>query len=71
MTYAGDGIVPHSDSHLPGAGVEILPVDPGNLARHPERYCHIMLPRNPEVIAHVRNCLAASPAPDVRTPPRS
>jgi len=71
MTYAGDGIVPHSDSHLPGAGVEILPADPANLARHPERYCHIMLPRNPEVIAHVRSCLAASAAPDVRTPPRS
>ncbi|MDI6866079.1 alpha/beta fold hydrolase [Methanoculleus sp.] len=70
-TYAGDGIVPHSDSYLPGADVDILPADSGNLARHPERYCHIMLPRNPEVVARVRDCLTASAAPGVRTPPRS
>ncbi|MDV2481410.1 acetyltransferase [Methanoculleus sp. Wushi-C6] len=69
-TCAGDGIVPHTDSCLPGAGVRILPADPANLARHPEQYCHIMLPRNPEVVARVREYLTASAGPAVRTPPR-
>ncbi len=52
-TYTGDGIVPHIDSYLPGAWMDVLPADPANLARHPERYCHTMLPRNPEVVARV------------------
>ncbi|MCK8518855.1 esterase/lipase family protein [Methanoculleus sp. 7T] len=56
-TYAGDGIVPHTDSYLPGAGLDILPTDSGNLARHPEHYCHTGLPRNPEVIARVTEYL--------------
>lgn len=56
-TYAGDGIVPHNDSYLPGAGLDILPTDSGNLARHPEHYCHTGLPRNPEVIARVTEYL--------------
>jgi len=58
-TYSGDGIVPHSDSLLPGAGVDVLPADPGNLVRRPEHYCHIMLPRNPEVVARVTEYLSA------------
>lgn len=57
-TYAGDGIVPHTDSYLPGAGLDILPTDPENLARHPEHYCHTGLPRNPEVIARVTEYLS-------------
>ncbi|KAF5067484.1 hypothetical protein DSECCO2_252950 [anaerobic digester metagenome] len=69
-TYAGDGIVPHSDSHLPGAQVDVLPADPANLTRHPEFYCHTMLPRNPEVVARVRDYLAVSSGPGVRNPPR-
>lgn len=56
-TYAGDGIVPHTDSHLPGAGLDVLPRDPGNLTRNPEHYCHIGLARNPEVIARVMEYL--------------
>ncbi|HQD26934.1 MAG TPA: alpha/beta fold hydrolase [Methanoculleus thermophilus] len=59
-TYAGDGIVPHTDSYLPGARVDLLPEDPGSLARHPEHYCHIMLPRNPEVIARITVLLKSS-----------
>jgi pimeloyl-ACP methyl ester carboxylesterase len=59
-TYAGDGIVPHSDSHLPGALVDVLPGDPANLARNPEFYCHTMLPRNPEVVARVTEYLSPS-----------
>jgi len=63
-TYAGDGIVPHTNSYLPGAGVDVLPADPGNLARHPEHYCHTMLPRNPEVVARVTGYLSGlSPSP--------
>lgn len=53
MTYSGDGIVPHSDSYLLGAGLDILPKNPDDLARAPELYCHIELARNPEMIARV------------------
>jgi len=56
-TYAGDGIVPHSDSILPGVEIDILPGNPGNLARNPEHYCHIGLARNPEVVARIMEYL--------------
>jgi triacylglycerol lipase len=56
-TYAGDGIVPHTDSYLPGAGLDILPADPAGLKDHPESYCHITLPKNPEVMARVMEYL--------------
>jgi triacylglycerol lipase len=49
-TYAGDGIIPHFDSHLSGAGYDILPLDPAMLHREPGVYCHLRLPGNPEVI---------------------
>lgn len=52
-TYAGDGIVPHVDSFLPGAGYDILPADPVSLRRSPDLYCHLHLPRNPEVIQRI------------------
>ncbi|MDN7023828.1 alpha/beta fold hydrolase [Methanoculleus sp. FWC-SCC1] len=52
-TYAGDGIIPHADSHLPGAGYDILPLDPGMLHGEPETYCHLRLPGNPEVIERI------------------
>jgi triacylglycerol lipase len=53
MSWAGDGIVSHSESYLPGADIDILPADPAAFAQHPERYCHLHLPRNPEVIDRV------------------
>ena len=53
QTYAGDGIVPHSDSVLTGAVVEILPADPAVLEGCSDDYCHIHLPRNPEVVDRV------------------
>ncbi|HOB18300.1 MAG TPA: alpha/beta fold hydrolase [Candidatus Methanoculleus thermohydrogenotrophicum] len=56
-TYAGDGIVPHADSYLPGAGLDILPRDPGSLAWNPEYYSHTWLPRNPEVITRITEYL--------------
>jgi len=52
-TYAGDGIVPHTDSYLPGAGFDILPADPAALGRNPDQYGHIRLPRNAEVVDRV------------------
>jgi len=56
-TYAGDGIVPHTDSYLPGASLDVLPADPAGLASHPEQYCHIRMPRSPEVVARVMEYL--------------
>jgi triacylglycerol lipase len=53
QTYQGDGIVPHSDSFLPGAGLDILPADPRTLEDNPEQYCHFMLPKNEEIIQRV------------------
>ena len=70
-TYAGDGIVAHSESFLPGAGMTILPGNPSNLDRNPEHYCHILLPRNPETIACVRDYLISSAEPVAQTPPRN
>lgn len=52
-TPAGDGIVATSESCLSGAGLDILPADPGMLANNPGRYCHILLPRTPEVVERV------------------
>ena len=38
MTYAGDGIVPRTDSVLPGADMEILPSDPAALEKDAGQY---------------------------------
>ncbi|WP_292370766.1 esterase/lipase family protein [Methanoregula sp. UBA64] len=59
MTYAGDGIVPLSDSALPGASLLVLPSDPAAAAAGARQYCHILLPRAPETIAGVIGYLAA------------
>ncbi len=56
-TYAGDGIIPHADSYLPGAGYDILPLDSAVLQAGPETYCHLRLPGNPEVIERVLDYL--------------
>jgi len=56
-TYAGDGIVPHSDSVLTGAAVEILPANPAVLEGCSDDYCHIRLTRNPEVVDRVMGYL--------------
>lgn len=71
-TYAGDGIVPHHDSWLPNAGYDILPKDPFSLMEHsPDLYCHLHLPRNPEVIRKILDyicdpdagCMGICPCP--------
>ena len=61
MTYAGDGIVPHTDSVLPGAALEILPADPAALETDAQQYCHIHLPRAPEVVDRVVDYLRHGP----------
>jgi len=70
-TYAGDGIVPHSESFLSGAEMVVLPGDSSYLARNPEHYCHTLLPRNSETIARIRDYLISSAEPAVRTPSRN
>lgn len=72
-TYAGDGIVPHHDSWLPNARYDILPHDPRSLMEQsPDLYCHLHLPRNPEVIQkileYIRDpdavCMGTCPCPE-------
>ncbi len=53
-TYLGDGIVPHTDSLLPGAHHDILPVDPVHFGCRPFYYCHVNLPKNTEVLNRVK-----------------
>jgi triacylglycerol lipase len=57
-TYAGDGIIPHADSYLPGAGYDILPQNPAAPGSEPDGYCHLRLPANREVIGRVLAYLA-------------
>ncbi|HUU75940.1 MAG TPA: acetyltransferase [Methanoregulaceae archaeon] len=60
-TYSGDGIVPHRDSYLPGAKIDVLPADPQQLGLCPDMYCHINLPRNTEVIDRIMDYLCDPP----------
>lgn len=52
-TFQGDGIVPHTDSFLPGAGLDILPLRSEGLGNSPFQYCHFNLPRNDEIMNRV------------------
>jgi pimeloyl-ACP methyl ester carboxylesterase len=63
-TWDGDGIVPHSESRLPGISLDILPLGLDHEARlpHPDQYCHINLPKNPVVIERILHYLT-SPVP--------
>lgn len=56
-TFMGDGVIPCSEAALPGAGIDLLPVEPASLALDPGQYCHITLPRNSEVVARVMEYL--------------
>lgn len=60
-TLAGDGIVPHTDSRMPGAHTEVLPADPASMTARPDTYCHFMLPKNPEIIRRVAHHLRDTP----------
>ena len=61
MTYVGDGIVPHADSVLPGAAIEILPANPAVLEKDAQQYRHIQLPRAPDVVDRVVDYLRDGP----------
>jgi triacylglycerol lipase len=63
-TWDGDGIVPHSESGLPGISLDILPLGLDRAVRMPppDQYCHINLPKNPVVIERIMQYLT-SPAP--------
>jgi len=53
LTWDGDGIVTHSDSHLPGAEIVMLPMDMEHFNQYPDHYSHIKLPRNSEAVEQV------------------
>lgn len=55
LTYAGDGVVANSESALPGISPEIIVNHSEAPGIKPNQYCHILLPRSPEVIERVRN----------------
>jgi pimeloyl-ACP methyl ester carboxylesterase len=56
-TYDGDGIITRAEANLPGAGMDIVPVDAASLEIRPYDYCHIRLPRNAEVIDRIMEYL--------------
>jgi len=58
-TWEGDGIVPHSESRLPGISLDILPLgkDDADLLLRPDQYCHINLPKNPVIIDRIMHYL--------------
>jgi triacylglycerol lipase len=68
-TFLGDGVIPCSEAFLPGAGIDLLPVDPGALAGEPGEYCHITLPRNREVVARVMEYLTRPSTPPLENFP--
>lgn len=63
LTYAGDGVIPHIDSYLPGAGVDILPLDSERFTSSPDEYSHIALPYNREAIDRILAYLLAPSTP--------
>jgi pimeloyl-ACP methyl ester carboxylesterase len=62
LTFEGDGIVPNSESVLPGTVPEILPagLSSSRFLPSPDQYCHISQPRNPVVIERVMQHLKGS-----------
>ena len=63
LTYAGDGVIPHIDSYLPGAEVDILPLDSERFTASPDEYSHIALPYNGEVMDRILAYLLAPSTP--------
>ncbi|MBN1432116.1 MAG: acetyltransferase [Methanomicrobiaceae archaeon] len=60
MTFLGDGVVAHIDSFVQGAGVDVLPGDREQFISGPFLYCHILLPKNKEVIDRILEYLTDS-----------
>jgi hypothetical protein len=61
QTLAGDGVVAHSESALPGISPDIIPPGPDASGQEPRQdlFCHINLPRNPAVIDRIMQYLTA------------
>ena len=59
-TLDGDGIVPHSESCLPGMSLDILPLNLDIVSRlpPPDQYGHIHLPKNRIVIKRILQYLS-------------
>ncbi|MEN6610187.1 MAG: alpha/beta fold hydrolase [Methanoregulaceae archaeon] len=53
LTYAGDGVVANSESALPGINPEIIANRSMASGIKPNQYCHILLPRSPEIIQKI------------------
>lgn len=53
QTLQGDGIVPHTDSFIPGAGIEIISAPEQGYGGDPYQFCHFNLPRNPVIMQRV------------------
>lgn len=56
-TFAGDGVIPHSEAKIPGVTTVVLPGDPLHPVDSPGKYCHIYLPKNQEIIGQVKKLL--------------
>lgn len=67
QTLQGDGIVPHTDSIIPGAGTEIVPAPEHGGGGDPYQFCHFNLPRNPvimqQVIRYLQTPAGSGPSP--------
>ena len=58
-TLAGNGVVAHRESVLPGISLDVLPASrgPEQTLPSPDQYCHLFLPKNPLVIDRVMEYL--------------
>jgi triacylglycerol lipase len=63
QTLAGDGVVAHSESALPGIPLDIIPPGPDTSGQYlrPDLFCHINLPKNPAVIDRIMQYLTGNP----------
>lgn len=62
QTFAGDGIVAHAESVLPGATLDIIPAVHGSDADlpPPTQFCHIGLTKNPLIMDRILAYLTGS-----------
>ncbi|NLV25750.1 MAG: acetyltransferase [Methanomicrobiales archaeon] len=70
-TWLGDGVIPYADTYLPGTEFDLIPVDPLSLETEPYHYCHIHLPKNPEVIKLVTRYIKDPTCPSTEVFPDS
>ena len=63
QTFAGDGVVAHSESVLPGISLDIIPPGPDASGQYPrpDLFCHINLPKNPAIIDRIMQYLTGIP----------